>query len=1272
MSNYKEDKMIFKSSSVALLISTALTSQVYASDQLNTDKLSVVGNNQHPINVNSDATASFKRQHETKGIYILQLSEKSALDKEYAHLGNDRKAVVAKIDAQQKSIEALIKSLDSDAVITQKIRLVDNLIRVQMTHEAVEQLKSNQEIISINETSAQPNMTADNAFKPYPFLTIKDPGDAVTVAIIGSGVDYTHAALNGTGTTEAYDKAWENRSNAWDGFPTDTVIGGLDLSASLEGYHIDDYNPIEDKNFVLTNDYSYHYPSGTAQAALVLAQAPDAKILAYKALDYDRVYFYAATDVAVDPNQDGDFSDRPDILLINSYGSGAFYQVKGNGTSSTTRQINHVRRLAGLGSLVVAPAGTYYFDTFHSLAPRGATPEALTVGSVNIDNEHIVLSPFTPAGPSRGDDMLKPDVVAQAEGLFAAKAGTGDGTTELVTTAAYAAANAAGVAARVWAREPNLSSLEVKALVANTAISEGITGIKETVNEEGFSVEITKVAEVPFMGTGLVSAENIDKAQSVLWETGSYQPSLAFGHIDVASTVSETRNITLKNLSNKPQSYSVSLTKNGEKSNNAAVSFVFPETVSVPANTAITFPVTLTINDELLTNFPLTKGSDYSIEKWAEAAINGYLTFTNTNAEANDAMLKMGWLVYPKKATQFTKSNTDLTSSLLPLHSDDYRANNTASGWWTEGNLIDITNEGNSERTIVSLPLIHNKDYPDARKDGSQGHIIKSVGSKVYPNEQCESGQAIAISIEMFDPIEIAMAEHMDRGSHLVTMRAYNAAYANAQGAHPDIAERNATDADLLFYFQVELDDSGKPFTKYIDYSMEFDHWNPTARYRRTSLETNIAPGGKIVMVNTCMDDLYREEYPGLASFNEKLGWQFGTDRDAVSSIHESMVRFNPVLGGDFWQEIVDHTGEDGYPNWWDTNCQPKSWKPDNCIESATFFLAFSAGSAVLPADVVNIDPDERDLDTLTWSPMTTIAAGESAVVYSGITAQCDPGVVSTGNWITHEDCPAGIIIFELENNNISKVPMTSNYDSSALANQSFNVYESVANGTVVGTVKIVSAQFFASDEQRNAQAYLINALPGIPFALSTDGELTVINADALDYESLNKHYVLQIQVDHENRDSGTVEVIVNVSNNNDIAPMQVNKIATMTATVGTQFTTNIAKSFTDVEGDGVSFTSSDLPSGLNIDLSGNISGKPEEAGDISSTIIVSDGMNQTTSSVSFSIAANNSSTPTTPATPANSAPENSAENSSDSSGGSFGFVFLMLASLSLLNRRTK
>ncbi len=98
--------------------------------------------------------------------------------------------------------------------------------------------------------------------------------------------------LGGNGKPDNYAQAWENCLNAWDGFPTATVIGGFDF---VSEHGSQDYNPIECNEDIIDNvDGSFCETGvGAAVASMILEQAPQAKLYSYKTVghtSWGRVY----------------------------------------------------------------------------------------------------------------------------------------------------------------------------------------------------------------------------------------------------------------------------------------------------------------------------------------------------------------------------------------------------------------------------------------------------------------------------------------------------------------------------------------------------------------------------------------------------------------------------------------------------------------------------------------------------------------------------------------------------------------------------------------------------------------------------------------------------------------------------------------------------------------------------------------------------------------------------------------------------------------------
>jgi subtilisin family serine protease len=225
-------------------------------------------------------------------------------------------------------------------------------------------------------------------------------GDGVRIGIIDDGIDYTHADFGGPGTPAAYtaiDRTMIQPSY----FPTRKVVGGYDFAGDgydggaaggpLGAIPRPDPNPLscgQHGNHVagtaagfgvnadgstFRGDYQQLDPAALNALRIGPGTAPHALLYALKVFGCRGATALTAKamDWALDPNGDGDFSDRLDVVNLSL---GSDYGAPDDPDSL------FVRQLAVNGVLPVFAAGNGG-DLYDIGGAPGNTPEALTVAS---------------------------------------------------------------------------------------------------------------------------------------------------------------------------------------------------------------------------------------------------------------------------------------------------------------------------------------------------------------------------------------------------------------------------------------------------------------------------------------------------------------------------------------------------------------------------------------------------------------------------------------------------------------------------------------------------------------------------------------------------------------------------------------------------------------------------------------------------------------------------------------------------------------------------
>ena len=249
-------------------------------------------------------------------------------------------------------------------------------------------------------------------------------GKGVKIVVLDTGIDYTHADLGGPGTKEAYEKAKASDTIPEGTYDPKKFLGGYDLVG-------DDYNsakketstPHPDANPLDCGGHGSHV-AGTAAGYGVNADgstfhgdysklteqqlkdmkigpgsAPDAQLIGLRIFGCKGTTAFVplGLDRVLDPNDDGDFSDRADIANL-SLGNefGVFDETVNYAVGSLSRE--------GILSVVAAGNANNYNavgDTYSNSGGPGTSAYSLTVansiGSTQMADRVKILAPANEA-----------------------------------------------------------------------------------------------------------------------------------------------------------------------------------------------------------------------------------------------------------------------------------------------------------------------------------------------------------------------------------------------------------------------------------------------------------------------------------------------------------------------------------------------------------------------------------------------------------------------------------------------------------------------------------------------------------------------------------------------------------------------------------------------------------------------------------------------------------------------------------------------------------
>ncbi len=337
-------------------------------------------------------------------------------------------------------------------------------------------------------------------------------GAGVRVAVIDSGVDYTHAAFGGPGTQAAYEAAWapipavglpaipavpagtgylvidDPATAADDGlFPSAKVVGGFDFVGETwptPAVLNPDPDPIPAPDATTNGGHGTHVANIIGG---INGVAPGVQLYAYKACSQPAtscsgVALIQSMEWSVDPNRDGNPADHVDIINMSL---GSVYGQPFDDDLSAA-----VDAATALGVLTVASAGNSADKQFITGSPAAAAT-ALSVAQTEVPTSTLglmdILSPATPPTRFATFQAWSVPLTTPIEGAVLYPNSTAAKATACADAAGGNPYSAGELAGRIVLVDRGTCSFSLK--IANVAAAGGILGIIGLID-----------ASVPFSG----------------------------------------------------------------------------------------------------------------------------------------------------------------------------------------------------------------------------------------------------------------------------------------------------------------------------------------------------------------------------------------------------------------------------------------------------------------------------------------------------------------------------------------------------------------------------------------------------------------------------------------------------------------------------------------------------------------------------------------------------------------------------------------------------
>lgn len=376
---------------------------------------SQVGQNLAELN-GQDGIFSNRPQNFNQYITVIKLPQPPLLSRLDNEGGKKviRKDLAAAIELEQNELIAKLQKISPDIKVLFRYRLVLNAVAIVAPLSAEKAISALPKVVierpqgfgRPTAISKIPSSVKNQALADKNSVTFIAAdkahtkgirGQGMKVAVLDTGVDYTHAMLGGPGTVQAFKDTDPAKTSSL--FPNQKVVGGVDLVGTTYNAASDTFThriPQPDDNPIDEGGHGTHVAgtiAGTGDNKITYSGvAPDALIYAVKVFGAegstsDEVVI-AGLEFSADPNKDLDLSDQLHVVnmsLGSEYGS------------SHVMYSESIRNLSEAGTVVVASAGNAGAKDFITGSPAAVDAAFSVAASIDdmIQNWQFRAAEFT-------------------------------------------------------------------------------------------------------------------------------------------------------------------------------------------------------------------------------------------------------------------------------------------------------------------------------------------------------------------------------------------------------------------------------------------------------------------------------------------------------------------------------------------------------------------------------------------------------------------------------------------------------------------------------------------------------------------------------------------------------------------------------------------------------------------------------------------------------------------------------------------------------------